>query len=288
VIEQLTVALLAVAGFVVIVVLGRLGVSRRRLEQFALREGLPITAGNGNRVLAYLAVTRRWRSAGLTIAIAGLVYLQWWISHQGDGSTPPLPDQARLDLAAFAGWFTGAVIAEWRIDTLHRSGSSRAAPLQPRRLRDYLNGWWLAIPLVVWTALAVLEVVGLVRLLRGSVHQARAFVGVSLVALACGVVLIVVVRRIVGRPQPAVAEDVLAADNALRRHSLRVLFGAAIAFAGYFGFAIAIAVTQRLSENTTAHGLAAFVGLAVLPIIGLLYAVAPRRGLRAGQAAAVR
>lgn len=205
-----------------------------------------------------------------------------------DGSTPPLPDQARLDLAAFAGWFTGAVIAEWRIDTLHRTGTSRAASPQPRRLRDYLNGWWLAIPLAVWTALAGLEVVGLVRLLRGSVHQTRAFAAISVVALACGLVLVVVARRVVGRPQPAVNDDVLAADNALRRHSLRVLFGAAIAFSGYLGYAIAMAVTQGLSENTTAHGLAALVGLVVLPIIGLLYAVAPRRSLRARQAAAAR
>src|SRR5688500_8851547 len=85
-------------------------VSRTRVEPFARRQRLTITAANGDHVIRYLATARRWRAAGATAGILASV-------------TAALPQgQLRVDFfLLFAGWFLGALVAEFRVAHLeHR------------------------------------------------------------------------------------------------------------------------------------------------------------------------
>src|SRR5262249_514282 len=94
-------------------------VARSRVRRFAQRQRLLITAANGNAVIVYLAVTRRWRAAGLATGLA--ISIAW-----------SLRDNAvRLNaLTLFAGWFVGALIAEARI-VRRPPGERRQASLTP-------------------------------------------------------------------------------------------------------------------------------------------------------------
>ncbi|MDQ1715309.1 MAG: hypothetical protein QOC60_1254, partial [Frankiaceae bacterium] len=94
-------------------------VSRERVAKFARRQTLFITPDNGNMVIAYLATTRRWRAAGLAMGV--VVSIAWSF---GNGFSVNM-------VQLIAGWFAGAVIAEWRISRLP-VGTRRAASLQPR------------------------------------------------------------------------------------------------------------------------------------------------------------
>jgi len=93
-----------------------------------------------------------------------------------------------------------------------------------------------------------------------------------------GVAIVLAARRVLDRPQPLAAPDVLAADDALRSRSLYVLVGSALALGGYLGAQIVVASnfqgpgsTYQLVENLE------LVGALVLPIAGFLIARSPRR-----------
>src|SRR5262245_51696373 len=101
-------------------------VAPRRLAGFAHRQRLVITPGNGNHVIAYLAATRRWRAFGLAGGIVASLLSS-------------LPALTVSSLPLFAGWFVGALLAEFRVLT-PRSGPRRAALVSPRRMASYLSG----------------------------------------------------------------------------------------------------------------------------------------------------
>jgi hypothetical protein len=192
-------------------------VSRRRVERFASRQQLEITSGNGDLVIRYLATTRRWRSAGLaTGLLASVVY---GVSRGTSSADVP---------AEFIGWFLGAVVAEWRLSGID-PGANRAALLVPRRRSDYLSR-----PARIMTdaTLAIMFGAGLTDIawtvLDGAPVSAP---HVALLLLAAAVVVIValVQRRLLARPQPVAARDLLAADDAIRSRSLHVLTGSALA-----------------------------------------------------------
>ena len=90
-------------------------VSRVRLERFARRQRLTITAENGNRVIAYLTAVRRWRAAGVIAGVVGS--LVWSLTQNGVSLNV---------LTLFAGCFAGALIAEVGLARVP-SGPPRAA-----------------------------------------------------------------------------------------------------------------------------------------------------------------
>src|SRR5688500_5379331 len=115
--------LLAVAVAVVPVLAGwRFAVrpvTPARIAAFARRHRRELTPGDEPFVAAYLAHTRRWRTAG---ALGG--YLA--------GLVAALP-QERVALQfspVLAGWFAGAVVAEFRFRSVPQPGL-RAAPAVP-------------------------------------------------------------------------------------------------------------------------------------------------------------
>jgi hypothetical protein len=251
-------------------------VSRIRLERFASRQALDITADNGNLVIAYLAITRRWRGAGMLVATA--IVGVWSLDHN------------RLSvngLALFAGWFAGAVVAEWRV-SIAASGSLRAASRVPRRRSDYLRAPARTLPLV---AVLVCLTVALVDAIGGLAGRNTVWLTLAswLLATAAGLALVYAVQHhVLTRPQPVVAADVLAADAAIRARSLQVIAGCAVAAAGIPAAvligALRIAFPQLGSSGVSA--LATMTGLIVV-IVGWLLARAPIRRLESTAAYAV-
>src|SRR5205823_5249928 len=94
---------------------------------------LVVTADNGQRVIDYLATTRRWRAIGLAAGLAASLAWQ-------------LPQQRIAVSWVFmlAGWFVGALIAELRVARLTARRS--AAVLVPRSADRYLP------PVALWAA----------------------------------------------------------------------------------------------------------------------------------------
>jgi hypothetical protein len=192
-------------------------VRRRRLARFAQRQGLVISAANGAQVIRYLAVTRRWRTTGVAAGIAVPIAISE-IEARLRGGTFGLNFSTM-----FAGWFVGAIIAEFRLSAAP-VGAHRVASLRPRTPRRYLGPLpWIALGLslaVVWILTGVLLVVRDDRL----VHLVPA-----LIATVTVIVVRVVARRVVDRPQPHQPIDQLAADDAIRSRSVHVLCGSGLA-----------------------------------------------------------
>ena len=268
--------ILALVGVLVLLILvisaGR-GSMRSRVERFARKQSLPITVGNGDIVIGYLAVTRRWRRSGLLVGLA--LTLGYSLTHVG----------LHVNfLALFVGWFVGAVIAEWRISTA-ASGSRRVASLAPRRLASYLPpSAWLA-PAVVFALTAAAGLVGLIAIAINR-HRVPTALIVSLAAVVLvAAVIRVVVRHVLGRPQPQGAPDVLAADDAIRSRSLRVLAGSSLALGGYLLATVLAAASWYAGAGfTSAAAPFGFAAVTLLPLMGVITATGtgrPRRD-RAG------
>jgi hypothetical protein len=233
-------------------------VSRYRLRAFAKRHRLTITVDNGNRVIRYLATTRRWRTTGL---VAGLLVSVGWALSQG---------AFRIDfLALFAGWFAGALVAEIRLARTS-FGPRRVASLESRSPGLYLprTAWWL-VP-----AFAVASVAGAIY---AWVRVGAPDPTVWLLAGAAVVIAVVVNRvqaRVVGRPQPAEAADVVAADDAIRSRSLHVLTGGGVTLVVYCVLGQLAAVAHLFGEaGSTMQGVVV-VGSLIFPIMGWAMATA--------------
>ncbi len=242
-------------------------VSRARLERFARRQALDVTPGNGDLVIRYLAVTRRWRTLGLVVAfLAGVAW-----SLRDSKVTANF-------LAMFLGWFAGAVVAEWRLAAGPRGGPRRAAVLTPRRLADHLGAVPRGLVAGLAVVCAVLAGIGLVGALAGSRAVDRSDLGLGVLgaALAVGVPA-AVARDVLDRAQPAgLAPDVLAADDAVRDRSIAVLAGCAVAFLGWPVALLLVAAGDAAGVAVT-PALLALVAVVVLPLLGWLVATVPQR-----------
>ncbi|HEY7223814.1 MAG TPA: hypothetical protein VH561_09525 [Micromonosporaceae bacterium] len=200
-------------------------ISRDRLERFARRQRLDITPDNGNQVIRYLAVTRRWRVWGF---IGGVI---------GSQLFAPPGTIVKVDFVTiFAGWFVGALVAEVRVSHL-AYGSIRTASLQPRRAQRYVRGFaWALVPASAGVALAVAAatfVAGLAGWADPAWPWAAAWLAVAL-AVAGGVWTIQ--HAVLRRPQPLAAADVIEADDAIRSRSLHVLCGGGAALVLFLVF----------------------------------------------------
>lgn len=196
-------------------------VSRRRVESFARRQRLTITVANGPLVVRSLALTRRWRSFGLWTGLACGVL---WAAKDAELTINVA--------AAFLGWFVGAVVAEWRTAGLPRGEGRRMAFLERRTVSGYLNVGARTLMVLALVVLGTSFVA--VVVMAGTSETAvmsRALVWAG--ATIAGLVLVgLTLRRVVTRPQPPTAPDLLAADDALRARAATVLAGSVIAAAG--------------------------------------------------------
>lgn len=249
-------ALLVWAGCALVVSWLNDPVGRGRVERFARRQALDVTAANGNLVIRYLATTRRWRAGGLLLAVVSFAVGSIALGRFSVNS-----------FELFGGWFIGAVLAEWRVSTAS-SGSRRAARLVPRRRRDYLDGPARMLPPAAVAACITLAVAILIGGATGG-HAVWLPVLGWLGATCAGLALLLFVQRhVLARPQPIVARDLLAADEAIRVRSMRVIAGASVAAAGIPAAALvdSLATAYPGLDPAEIHGLS---GLAfVVAIIG--------------------
>jgi hypothetical protein len=236
-------------------------VSVDRLARFARRHAVTLTDENRHLAVRYLATTRRWRTAGVVISIAISSAYTWWHSRTLGWSA----------LGMFAGWFAGAIIAEWRL-TLPASGERRVASLVPRRLRDYLGPWALWTPVGLWALVLAVALRGLIE------GPEWPLVWGPLALLATGVVIVTVGRHVLNRAQPAGALDLVAVDDALRSRSLHVLAGSAVAAGGYLA-SIVIGYLAQWGRWFDGGGLSwwSAVGLLACPLVGVAIATASTR-----------
>jgi hypothetical protein len=236
-------------------------VTRARLERFARRQRLSISVGNGNHVIRYLATTRRWRQAGFA---GGVILSQF--------AAPPRSIIYFNAIVIFVGWFVGALIAEVHVAQLEY-GPVRLASLQPRRPDQYLGRLaWMLVP--VAAAVSLLTGAGTaVADANGWAQPNRARV-IALVAAA--LVLAVLIRaiqhRVLRRPQPLAAPDIVEADDAIRSRALHVLAGGGTAL-------VLFLVNNQLGEihpttSTYADAIRSLQGVAtyVIAVVGWLVA----------------
>ena len=181
----------------------------------------------------YLRRSRLSRTVGGAIPfVAGTVLYGLWAATRG------LPAPWPLGLFGarswLAGYLAGVLVAEYRW-ARPRSGVVRSAALVPRRLGNYLPvravaGMRLAalvvaalVPLLAWGPLVPVPVRGLVLGGRGGALATAAL------ALAVAAAVELLLRGLVGRPQPAADPEELAVDDALRSTSVHAVAGAGLA-----------------------------------------------------------
>jgi hypothetical protein len=242
-------------------------VSRYRVERFAARQDLVITAGNGNLVINYLRTTRRWRVIGLSTGV--LVAAAWSLR------------DSRITvnaLAAFAGWFVGALVAEYRVVSLE-PGSRRAASLVPRLLRRQLRAPARTLLVGMVVVVAACALASLLAAAAGRDIEVPLLVGYALAAAGALGLPLLVGRHVLSRPRPlAAADDRQRADDALRDRSLHVLAGCAIALAAFPAANLALNLGRSLSETVVAPStrILGAVLLVAGPISGWLVATRSR------------
>jgi hypothetical protein len=255
---------LGVAALVVVTMNEVVGVvPRRRVEGFARLHSLPVTAANGNQIIAYRATTRRWRAVGFAL-----------------GVLVPLTVTGQFSITfvwALTGWFAGAAVAELRVAHL-ASGPRASASLTPRRACDYLPraGRW-AVP----AAMALCALTGLYCAADHAAHPAGSLEAVTLWAvlgLGLGAVALAAQRHVLRRPQPIAGPDQVAADDAIRSRSMHVLAAAGMVLVGNCVGGQFVA-DDMLPHNHAAGAFNALFGLG-FPITGLVLAYWPsaRRG----------
>jgi hypothetical protein len=252
-----TVSRFVLYGLVVFTAIIALGiadapVAKHRVEVFAARQDLSVTEDNCAQVIAYLAVTRRWRSAGLVGAVTW--YLVVGLRHQTIG----------VNIAyALSGWFVGAVIAEIHVNGLVTG--RRAASLERRTLDRYLPSVHRRLlPLAGAACLMLAGIAGA----TGYVDSARTIAVWVAAGIGLPTIVALVTRWILLRPQQYASPDVLSADEAIRRRSLRVITGSAITLLLYCVVDQVLALLNRSGPGIATAVVVIVVGAVAVPVTG--------------------
>ncbi len=240
-IEAITVGvLLTVAAFII-----RDGFFLREdyLKGWTKKHGVAITDENREVVHRYLRRGRRFRAAGGLVGYATYVIVGVAVGQ----------DKAGVGglRAVFGGYLLGAAIAElWAFRP--QPGAPRAAALAPRRINDYITP--VATILMRSVSLATVALVAVWQLIpkghpafRGDNLGTRPDLGEALAWGGIAILLVIIVevttRRIVHRPQPAVSEGLVEADDAIRSTGMHAVVGA--------GLALQFGILSRLAGQWT-------------------------------------
>lgn len=234
-----------VLGFVIIpLLIVAIPVSRafRPLDAAFVREwadahALVLTPTNRPLVEYYLATARKLRTLG---AVAGILL-------------PPLftwslgLDNPRVSgFWALPGYLIGAAYAELRLN--RPLGRQRAASLAPRRLGDYLPRRLLRAQRVAGVFSALGALAALLTQADDLDTNAGAVIVAGGVGAALAIALELVERHIVARPQPVVAPDLVAADDAIRSQSIHSVAGSGLAIVILCLVSVGLALAEGLDE----------------------------------------
>lgn len=193
--------------------------SAAAMTRFAARYGLVLTPANRPPVAAYL------RRAGLLRTLGG--WLGLLVPALVTGLTRARVNVGGWELVLF-GYLVGATLAEALVARPLPTGERRAS-LAPRNLAAYLPRW---TPAVRWTLVLAAGVLAgwYAAAWRPGAPQDR-FGGAVAGFLVCAAVAAgseVLLRAVIRRRQPVAGEDLLAADDAIRRSSLHALAAASM------------------------------------------------------------
>jgi hypothetical protein len=209
----------------VALVLAVMAPSRTRLEAWARRYGFGLTAGNRPVVTRYLRKTRTLQAAG-----AGIGFLASPIYVGILGRPFPLGDS--WVALAIGGYLVATVVAEATSLRSRTPTTVRGAALVPRSLADYIPMaaiWAIRILPLVSFGLAVLHGVVPKDPQRPLDPSLTFLLVASAVLVAFAIAIETTLRAIVARPQPAMIENPLEADDAVRASSIHGLSAAAVA-----------------------------------------------------------
>lgn len=253
-------------------------VERREIAEVAAAADLDVTLDNAPVVQEWVARTRLWRTVGVLCAMGGLLaeaVVSWRSAQSVD---IPLT----ILLWGLVGYWIGSVVAELTTARAMRGDGPRSASLAPRELSSYVGAWAARWP----SRLAAAGAAGMaVTLALGERSWWVWACGLGVIAVA--VVTRLVSRYVLDRPQPVQAEDVSAADDAVRSRSLHALGGTAVGIGIWLAsISLGAAASQLLARtgingaltgadgSTTLLGFTAAVGLLVwavlIPILGFI------------------
>jgi hypothetical protein len=202
------------------------------VDAWAAGHGLTdLPAGGRELAERYLRRGRLFRTVGGAVPfLAGTVAPALWAATRGLPAPWPL---SLLGVRSWlAGYLVGVLVAEWSWARPH-GGPLRSAALAPRELGGYLPGRVVAG--LRLAAVAVVALVPLVAWLPAAPARELALRGrggaLATAAVAVGAALAVelLLRRMVGRPQPVADPDARAVDDALRSTSAHAAAGAGLA-----------------------------------------------------------
>lgn len=220
--------------------------------------------------MEWVARTRLWRAVGVLAAIGGIIgwaALEWRTAQS-------LTIALTVLLWGLVGYWVGSVVAELGTARALTGEGPRSASLAPREMARYVGRWASRWPLR-------LAAVG-----GASVLAALALGDRSWWMWACGLgaVVVAAVTRAVShyvldRTQPVQADDLAAADDAVRSRSLHALGGSAVGIEIWlaslaFGGVVSVAVGRFGVEPAIEGGDGATSLLAlVTAVVVLAYAV---------------
>jgi hypothetical protein len=213
-----------IAILVAIVLYVRGSFHRWRPDAWAHDMGLELTPRNEDLVRSYLTRTRTFRAVGALVPLAAPS-----IYSDVVGEPPPAPFDFGL-FNALIGYLLGAVLAE--LVVRRPRAEVPTASLVPRRVADYLPARLRTILRVSAAAGIALIPLSLTLPDRPSDAADLEMLPPALILTMSLVILVgveLLQRYIVGRPQPAVEDDLLRADDAIRSASVHALAGAGIA-----------------------------------------------------------
>jgi hypothetical protein len=197
-----------------------------RVARWLAHYGLALTDANRTVVAGYLRRTRSLQVVGAAFGwLSSPVYIGLV------GRSLPLGDS--WVMLAVAGYLVGAALAEVTfLRQPRRPSSVRAAALAPRTLSDYVPAatmWTIRVLPIVTVTLALIYAVVAKDAPRGVDPSVGFVVAASMLVVAFAVLIEWFLRTIVGRPQPAITSDLLAADDAIRAGSIHSLSAAGVA-----------------------------------------------------------
>jgi len=192
----------------------------REVTGWARAHGVELTAGNVGLIRYFVrlvVVLRVTGGLGGWLIGALLDDAVGWRTTEGGGAW----------VWALCGWMAGAWWADRSVAPT--AGPGAGASLAPRRLGDYLPRSLQLAPALGAAVAVALAVAAIIDQARGADTDQWVLAASAATAVAIAGLAALAQRSVVARPQPALAADVVAADDAVRATAIHHVGGGATA-----------------------------------------------------------
>lgn len=212
-----------IGGVICAALLARIALRKPRgADRWASTYGVELNEGTRPLIERYLRRASLFRGIG-----ASLGFLVSSIYQALTGRPFPVD----MWVMILFGYLIGAIVAEVTFSR-PRPQVELAASLSPRRLEDYMPAWVLtAQRLVPAATLALIPVYAAFGDGHGAAPWPNSwqYAGIAVLAVVVAVIVEFGERAIIRHPQPAVSEEFVALDDALRSSSVHAAAGAGLA-----------------------------------------------------------